>query len=69
MSEYFLTLADYFGLPRPPQVDWAEAERVMSPGMLSYLRESRRVSNARMLQELDVTLKYPDLKTGLASCK
>ena len=69
MSEYFLTLADFFKLPAPPQVDWAEAECVMSPGMLSYLRESRRVSNARMLQELDVTLKYPDLKTGLASCK
>ncbi|MBI1423994.1 MAG: NAD-dependent epimerase/dehydratase family protein [Gammaproteobacteria bacterium] len=69
MSEYFLTLADYFGLARPPQVDWAEAERVMSPGMLSYLRESRRVSNARMLQELDVKLQYPDLMSGLESCK
>ncbi len=69
MSEYFLTLADYFGLPRPPQVDWAEAERVMSAGMLSYLRESRRVSNARMLKELDIQLKYPDLKSGLESCK
>jgi nucleoside-diphosphate-sugar epimerase len=69
MSEYFLTLADYFDLPRPPQVDWAEAERVMSPGMLSYLRESRRVSNSRMLQELGVKLRYPDLKSGLESCR
>lgn len=69
MSEYFLTLADYFGLPRPPQVDWAEAERVMSAGMLSYLRESRRISNARMLAELGVRLKYPDLISGLESCK
>lgn len=68
MSEYFLTLADYFGLPRPPQVDWAEAERVMSAGMLSYLRESRRVSNARMLKELGVSLRYPDLVSGLQSC-
>lgn len=68
MSEYFLTLADFFNLPRPPQVDWAEAERVMSAGMLSYLRESRRVSNARMLQELEVTLRYPNLNVGLQSC-
>lgn len=68
MSEYFLSLADYFGLPRPPQVDWAEAERVMSAGMMSYLRESRRVSNERMLKELGVKLKYPDLKAGLESC-
>ncbi|MEJ2390936.1 MAG: SDR family oxidoreductase [Gammaproteobacteria bacterium] len=69
MSEYFLTLADFFHLPRPPQVDWAEAERVMSAGMLSYLRESRRISNARMLKELRIQLQYPDLKTGLESCK
>lgn len=69
MSEYFLTLAEFFKLPPPPQVDWDEAERVMSAGMLSYLRESRRVSNRRMLEELGVTLRYPDLKTGLESCK
>lgn len=69
MSEYFLALAEYFELPAPPQVDWEEAERVMSAGMLSYLRESRRISNKRMLDELSVTLRYPDLKTGLASCK
>jgi len=69
MSEYFLTLADYFGLPRPPQVDWDEAERVMSAGMLSYLRESRRVSNARMLKELEIQLQYTDLQSGLESCK
>lgn len=69
MSEYFLTLAEYFELPAPPQVDWKEAEQVMSAGMLSYLRESRRISNQRMLKELGVVLQYPDLKTGLASCR
>ena len=69
MTEYFLTLADHFKLPRPPLVDWDEAEKTLSKGMLSYLRESRRVSNKKMLQELGVTLKYPDLKTGLAAIK
>lgn len=69
MSEYFLTLARFFDLPEPPQVDWNEAERVMSAGMLSYLRESRRISNQRMVDELGVTLKYPDLLTGLESCR
>lgn len=69
MTEYFLTLADYFQLPRPPLVDWDEAEKVISPGMLSYLRESRRVDNSRMLRELKIKLQYPDLVSGLESCK
>ncbi len=65
MTEYFLTLADYFKLPRPPLVDWETAEKTISAGMLSYLRESRRVSNEKMLNELGVKLQYPDLLSGL----
>lgn len=69
MTEYFLTIADHFGLPHPPLVDWDEAEKTISAGMLSYLRESRRMDNSKMMKELRVTLKYPDLKSGLLSCK
>ena len=65
MTEYFFTLADFFGLPRPPAVDWAEAEKTLSPGMLSYLKESRRLDTRRMQQELGVQLKYPTLLDGL----
>ena len=65
MTEYFFTLADFFGLPRPPAVDWPEAERTISPGMLSYLRESRRMDTSRMQQELGVSLQYPSLLAGL----
>jgi len=68
MTEYFFTLADYFQLPRPPAVDWPTAEKTISKGMLSYLRESRRVDNTRMLNELRITLKYPTLLAGLPSC-
>jgi nucleoside-diphosphate-sugar epimerase len=66
MTEYFDAVADRLGLPRPPQVALDEAERVLTPGMLSYLRESRRL-DARKLAELGVTLRYPDLASGLAS--
>ncbi len=69
MTEYFNTIADYFDLPRPPTLDWAEAEKQLSPGMLSYLRESRQLDNRRMLEELGVQLRYPNLRAGLASCK
>ena len=65
MTEYFFTLADHFGLPRPPAVGWAEAERTISPGMLSYLRESRRMDTTRMQQELGIELRYPTLRDGL----
>ncbi len=69
MTEYFNLIADYFDLPRPPSIDWAEAEKRLSAGMLSYLRESRRLDNRRMREELGVQLRYPDLRRGLASCK
>ncbi len=65
MTEYFFALADHFGLPRPPEVDWNEAEQTISKGMLSYLRESRRMDNRRMLQELAIKLRYPGLEEGL----
>lgn len=68
MTEYFYTLADYFHLPRPPSVDWEMAEQTMSEGMLSYLRESRRIDNSRMLKELNIRLLYPNLSAGLRSC-
>lgn len=69
MTEYFFSLSDYFGLPRPPEVDWIEAEQTISQGMLSYLRESRRMDTTRMQQELGVKLIYPTLQQGLLDCK
>lgn len=65
MTDYFNQVADFAGLPRPPQVSMAEARRCMSAGMLSYLQESRRISNRKLLTELGVTLQYPDLAAGL----
>lgn len=67
MTEYFFAIADAFGLPRPPAVGWPEVERESSAGMLSYLRESRRLDNHRMLTELQVRLRYPTLQAGLAA--
>lgn len=67
MSQYFLDVAEALGLPRPPIVSRGEAEKVMSAGMLSYLRESRRMDNRKMREELGVRLRYPDLGAGLAA--
>ncbi len=68
MADYFCRIADLAGLPRPPLVGLAEAERVLSPGMLSYQRESRRISNRKLLHELGVELRYPTLESGLPAC-
>ena len=52
-------------LPRPPQISMNEAEQTLSEGMVSYLKESRRIRNDKMLDILKLTLQYPDLETGL----
>ncbi len=65
MTEYFFAVADALGLPHPPTVSLSEAKDVLSPAMLSYLTESRRLDNRRMREELGVVLHYPDLASGL----
>jgi nucleoside-diphosphate-sugar epimerase len=69
MTHYFNAVADFLGYPRPPQVSMAEAAQVMSPLMLSYMTESRRLDNSKMLRNLGVKLLYPDLESGLAHDK
>ena len=68
MRDYFDRVADLYQLPRAPLIGADEARSSLSPGMLSYLAESRRLDNSRMLDELGVTLRYPDLASGLAAC-
>lgn len=65
MTHYFNAVADLLGLPRPSQVSMEKARQVMSPLMLSYMGESRRMSNSKMLAKLGITLLYPDLAAGL----
>lgn len=68
MTDYFNAIADAYGIPRPPQVSLEEARKVMSPLMLTYVQESRRLSNRKMLEELGVSLLYPTLAEGIRSC-
>ena len=65
MGEYFDCVADRFGLPRPPRVSRAEAEQRLSPLLLSFMRESRRLDNRRLRSELGVRLRYPDVRQGV----
>ena len=65
MSGYFAAVAAAAGLPRPPAISMAEAQKVLSPGLLSYLAENRRIDNGKLLSDLGVTLKYGDLAAGI----
>ncbi len=65
MTDWFNQVADFLSLPRPPQISMQQAEQEMSAGMLSYLKESRRIDNSKLLKELQVKLKYPTIKQGI----
>ncbi|MHB8746286.1 MAG: SDR family oxidoreductase [Gammaproteobacteria bacterium] len=69
MSHYFNQIADALGLPRPPAVSMAEARAMLTPAMLSFIEESRRIDNRKLREELGVELLYPDLESGLAELK
>jgi len=66
-TEYLLATAELAGLPPPRMVTRAEAQAQISPGMLSFLNEVRRVDNTRMREVLRAPLKYPDLRSGIAA--
>jgi nucleoside-diphosphate-sugar epimerase len=69
MGEYFDEVADAFGLPRVPRISRAEAQRVLPPMLLSFMNESRRLTNQRMKRELKVQLGYPAVADALATIK
>ena len=65
MGAYFDAVADAYGLPRPPRLARADLQAQVSPMLLSFMSESRRLDSAR-LRELGVRLRYPDVATALA---
>lgn len=60
-------LAAATGLPCAPRVSMDEAQLTFSHERLSFLHESRRVSNERMLKHLGVKLRYADMDEGIRS--
>jgi len=69
LTEYFTAAAELLELPAPPLIHLAEAHTVMTPLMLTYVREGHRISNHKLLTELGLRLRYPSLADGLASCR
>ena len=67
MGDYFDQVAAAFKLPLPPRVPRAELSKQVSPMLLSFMSESRRLSNQRMKIELGVRLRWPAVSDLLAS--
>ncbi len=65
MGEYFDLVADRFGLPRAPRISRAEAQSTLSPVQLSFMSESRRLSNQRIKKELKAQLRFPQVADGI----
>lgn len=67
MGDYFDQVATAFKLSLPPRVPRAELSKQVSPMLLSFMSESRRLSNERMKTELGVRLRWPAVSDLLAS--
>lgn len=67
LSTYYDSLADMLGVDAPPRISWSEAEQRFSEIRLSFLRESRRLSNARLLTDTDFRFRFADFRAGLAA--
>jgi nucleoside-diphosphate-sugar epimerase len=65
MGDWFDLVADRHGLPRPPRVARADAERLIPPALLSFMRESRRLVNRRLKEGFGITLRYPTVFDGV----
>lgn len=65
MGEYFDAVAEMFSLPKPRRISREVAAREISPSMLSFMSESRRLGNTRLKKELGLKLRYPTVREGL----
>jgi nucleoside-diphosphate-sugar epimerase len=64
---YVQKTAELAGLPPPNLVSLAEARERISPGLLAFLVESRRVETRRMREELGVRLRHASVASGIAA--
>jgi nucleoside-diphosphate-sugar epimerase len=67
MADYFDTVADAFDMPRPPRVARAQLAHSVTPMLLSFMSESRRMRNDRIKRELGVRLRFAQVGPALAA--
>lgn len=65
LTDYLQRVARIAALPPPPLVDRETARRTSTASSWSFLAESRRVDNHRLIDELGVRLRFADLDEGI----
>jgi nucleoside-diphosphate-sugar epimerase len=66
MGDWMDLVAARAGLPKPPRVPRSRIAEHVSPAVLSFMNESRRLDNRRMKAVLRLALRYPTVHEGLA---
>jgi len=69
MGDWFDAVADAAGLARPQRLPRTELKAQVSPTLYSFMSESRRLDNKRLLKELRIRLRYPTVHDFLATLK
>jgi nucleoside-diphosphate-sugar epimerase len=65
MGDYFDLAADLYGLARPPRLSRGDAQAQLPASLLSFMGESRRLSNHRLKTELRLRLRHATVHSGL----
>lgn len=69
MGAWFDLVADTFNLPRAPRLMRQDIGNAVSPALLSFMNESRRLDNTRMKRELRIRLQFATAADGVADAK
>jgi len=67
MGDWFDAVADASGLPRPQRLPRDLLKARVSPMLYSFMSESRRLDNQRLLKELRIRLRYPTVQDFLST--
>jgi len=65
MGEWLDFVAGRMRIPRPPRIARADAAAHIPEPMLSFMCESRRLSNRRMKERLGIRLRFPTVHDGV----
>ena len=65
ISEYLQEAAKTLKLKPLPEISMSEGKTILSSGMLSYLNESRKISNEKIITALNINLRYPNFREGI----
>jgi len=66
-ADYVTELARIIGAPAPVMLTPEEGKRQLSPAMIGFFSDSKRVSNRLLHRELLPELKYPNFREGVDS--